>query len=105
MVAACSINECQTQYRMNEELLKICQARGLTEEDLDEFVHDAAASEALPQVNEEASRAKQENLLNDASQKASRINNEGMGSQVKYLVEQHGFDGAKKLLEQDEHKV
>jgi hypothetical protein len=103
MVAACSSNESQTQNRMNEELLKICRARGLTEEDLDEFVHDAAASEALPRVNEEARQSKQENLLSDASQKASRMNNKGVEAQVEYLVEQRGFDGARQLLEQAEH--
>ncbi len=103
MVVACSSNESQTQNRMNEELLKICRARELTEEDLDEFVHDAAASEALPQVNEEARQSKQENLLSDASQKASRINNKGVEAQVEYLVEQRGFDGARQLLEQAEH--
>jgi hypothetical protein len=90
---------------MNEELLKLCQARGFTEEDLDEFVHDAAASEALPRVNEEASQPKQEDLLSAASRKASRLNNEGMAAQVNYLVEQHGFDGAKQLLEQIEHEA
>lgn len=103
MVVACSSNESQTQNRMNEELLTICRARGLTEEDLDEIVHDAAASEALPQVNEEARQSKQENLLSDASQKASRINNKGVEAQVEYLVEQRGFDGARQLLEQAEH--
>ena len=103
MVVACSSNESQTQNRMNEELLTICRARGLTEEDLDEFVHDAAASEALPRVNEEARQSKQENLLSDASQKASRINNKGVEAQVEYLVEQRGFDGARQLLEQAEH--
>ena len=66
---------------MNEELLKICRARGLTEEDLDGR-HDAAASEALPQVNEEARQSKQENLLSDVSEKASRINNKGVEAQV-----------------------
>ena len=89
---------------MNDELLKLCQARGLTEEDLDELVHDAAVGGALPQVNEEASKSQQENLLDAASRKASSINNEGMDAQVNYLVEQHGFDGAKQLLEQTEHE-
>ena len=86
---------------MNEELLKICRARGLT--NLDQFVHQARRQRGSSPGQRGGQTVQAENLLSDASQKASRINNKGVEAQVEYLVEQRGFDGARQLLEQAEH--
>lgn len=57
------------------ELLRRAEALGLEPEDLDGLVHDAA------------------------SRTASAVNNDGLGSQIGFLVDHHGVDRARALIE------
>jgi hypothetical protein len=90
---------------MNNELLAICKQRGLTEEDLDELVYEAATAQAIPTVNEAETANGQEDILDDAEKKASRINNGGLDDQVAFLLAQNGFAETRKLLEEVEHEA
>jgi molybdopterin/thiamine biosynthesis adenylyltransferase len=89
---------------MKKDLLDLCRQRGLTEEDLDELVHEAAAQAAMPAVNKETSGTRQEGILDSAEQSASRVNNEGLEAQIDCLIRQYGDQEARKLLEAAEHE-
>ena len=84
---------------MNEALSEICRQRRLTGEDLDELVHEAAAQEVLPRLNEKPDDDIQEAILEEAGKAAAGINNGGVDAQISYLVKQYGFEGAKHLLQ------
>ena len=89
---------------MKKELLELCRQRGLTEEDLDELVHEAAAQAAMPALNKETSGTRQEGVLDSAEQRASRINNEGLEAQIGCLIRRYGAEETRKLLEAAGHK-
>jgi hypothetical protein len=89
---------------MIEELLSLCRQKNLTEEDLDELVHEAAAQRAMPAVNEESRPKGQDQLLDAAEVSASSINNEGLEAQLKFLVQHYGEDEARRLIQELEHE-
>ena len=80
---------------------KECERLKITQEDLDEVIHEAAqaGNGRLNQVSEEK---QQERLITTAEEQAARANNGGRTSQLIYLLEAYGEAGAVKAL-QDRH--
>ena len=80
---------------------KECERLKITQEDLDEVIHEAAqaGNRRLNQVSEEK---QQERLITTAEEQAARANNGGRTSQLIYLLEAYGEAGAVKAL-QDRH--
>lgn len=72
--------------------------RGLTEQDLDDLVHDCADHLASEAVNTDPRELPIDQLQDEHygtwSQKASEINNSGMRAQVSWLVEHLGLEQA-----------
>lgn len=56
------------------------------EDALDELVCEAVQEKGIPALNHAAAAADQDSLLDDADAQASRINNEGIEAQLKYLL-------------------
>ena len=91
-------------HDLKEALARIekeCERLKITQEDLDEVIHEAAqaGNRRLNQVSEET---QQERLITTAEEQAARINNGGRTSQLIYLLEAYGEAGAVKAL-QDRH--
>ena len=82
---------------------KECERLKITQEDLDEVIHEAAqaGNRRLNQVSEEK---QQERLITTAEEQAARVNNGGRTSQLIYLLEAYGEAGAVKAL-QDRHET
>ena len=93
-------------HDLKEALARIekeCERLKITQEDLDEVVHEAAqtGNRRLNQVSEEK---QQERLITTAEEQAARVNNGGRASQLVYLLEAYGEAGAVKAL-QDRHET
>ena len=91
-------------HDLKEALARIekeCERLKITQEDLDEVIHEAAqaSNRRLNQVSEEK---QQERLITTAEEQAARVNNGGRTSQLIYLLEAYGEAGAVKAL-QDRH--
>ena len=82
---------------------KECERLKITQEDLDEVIHEAAqaGNGRLNQVSEEN---QQERLITTAEEQAARVNNGGRASQLVHLLEAYGEAGAVKAL-QDRHET
>ena len=76
---------------------KECERLQITQEDLDEVIHEAAqaSNRRLNQVSEEK---QQERLITTAEEQAARVNNGGRASQLVYLLEAYGEAGAVRVL-------
>ena len=93
-------------HDLKEALARIekeCERLKITQEDLDEVIHEAAqaGNRRLNQVSEEK---QQERLITTAEEQAARVNNEGRASQLIYLLEAYGEAGAVNAL-QDRHET
>lgn len=77
---------------------KECERLKITQEDLDEVIHEAAqaGNRRLNQVSEEE---QQERLITTAEEQAARVNNGGRASQLVYLLEAYGEAGAVRALQ------
>jgi hypothetical protein len=81
--------------RLKEALVRIrkaCKRLRITQEDLDELVHEAA-QEANTRLNQTADEKRQERLISSAEQHAASVNNGGRASQLAYLLEVYGEGG------------
>jgi hypothetical protein len=88
-------------HDLKEALARIekeCERLKITQEDLDEVVHEAAqtGNRRLNQVSEEK---QQERLITTAEEQAARVNNGGRASQLVYLLEAYGEAGAVQALQ------
>lgn len=70
--------------------------------DLDEHVHEAAQAAIQDSLNALDGEDEQEDLITDAESTASNINNEGFESQLRYLIEQNGFEETLRVLRDDD---
>ena len=81
--------------RLAEALVRIkkeCKKLRITQEDLDELVHEAAQRDNK-RVNQTSDAKRQERLITSAEQHAARVNNGGRASQLVYLLEVYGEVG------------
>jgi hypothetical protein len=93
-------------HDLKEALARIekeCERLKITQEDLDEVIHEAAqaGNRRLNQVSEEK---QQERLITTAEEQAARVNNGGRASQLIYLLEAYGEAGTVNAL-QDRHET
>lgn len=65
---------------------------GLTDDSLDDWVHDVAQELALDELNELDGEDEQESLLRSVEHTASDINNGGLAEQLSYLARAFGDD-------------
>jgi hypothetical protein len=70
-------------------LEKECEHNQITQEELDEAVHEAAQTNNA-QLNQMAEVRQQEQLISTAEQQAAQINNGGRPCQLAYLFEVYG---------------
>jgi hypothetical protein len=81
---------------------KALSAQGKQASDLDELVHEAACHLGGADVNtEESSEDEQEAVLNEHSQSAANVNNEGIQAQLEYLISFYGEAEARLVLEKE----
>jgi len=81
--------------RLKEALARIekeCKRLRITQEDLDEQVHEAAQGDNT-RLNQMSDAKRQDRLITSAEQHAARINNGGRASQLVYLLEAYGEAG------------
>ncbi len=81
--------------RLKEALARIrkeCKRLRITQEDLDEVVHEAA-QEDNTRLNQTSDARRQERLITSAEQHAASVNNGGRASQLAYLLKVYGEAG------------
>ncbi len=81
------------------QLVIWCRQHGLSETDLDDLVHDAVASEKMPEINETPNASAQESILGSAEAQGATINNQGLEEQIAFLVRCNGLQEAKLRIE------
>ena len=69
-----------------EALVTWWKNNDLDEDELDEFVYEAVQEHGIPELNEQSSKDDQEAHLDDREKQASKINNEGIEAQLRYLL-------------------
>jgi hypothetical protein len=75
--------------------------RGLTEQDLDEPVHDLVQELGLGELNSIEDEDEQEGHISAGERFASRINNGGLERQVAFLLQHNGgLEGVRQLFRQ-----
>jgi hypothetical protein len=75
----------------------VAMLEGADDSLLDEAVIDAKCEEACEESNQ-CSEDQADNLIEDGSRSASEINNSGLESQIEYLIEVYGVDGAEEII-------
>ena len=93
-------------HDLKEALARIekeCERLKITQEDLDEVIHEAAQTGNL-RLNQVSEEKQQERLITTAEEQAARVNNGGRASQLIYLLEAYGEAGAVNAL-QDRHET
>lgn len=82
-------------------LVAVAHSLGLSEEDLDDHVYDVFDHKAAADWNEGVGEDSPEgcfDLHDDYSKTASEINNGGLESQLRCLLDFHGTEATEKLL-------
>jgi hypothetical protein len=69
-----------------EGLVEWWKTNDLGEDDLDELVYETVQQRGLPELNTLDSEEDQESHIEDRESQASRINNEGIEAQLRYLL-------------------
>ncbi len=81
-----------------DRLETFCHNHRVTCEDLDELVHEVASRQASKANNRRENASQDEETDETFSEHASRINNEGLSSQLRFLVENLGETEARRAL-------
>jgi hypothetical protein len=92
--------------RLKEALVRIkkeCKRLKITQEELDELVHEAAQADNT-RLNGAPEKSQQERLIAAAEEHAARVNNGGRASQLVYLLEVYREAGVLEAL-RDRHKA
>ena len=76
---------------------KECERLQITQEDLDEAIHEAAQA-GNARLSQASDEKQQERLITTAEEQAARVNNGGRASQLVYLLEAYGEAGAVRVL-------
>jgi len=77
---------------------KECERLKITQEDLDEVIHEAAQAGNL-RLNQVSEEKQQGHLITTAEEQAARVNNGGRASQLIYLLEAYGEAGAVNAMQ------
>lgn len=86
-------------YWEERSILNWLRGRQVEPEALDDLVHDLAGEEGSEAIREVEDLATQETLLAEFQKKGSDINNGGLAAQAAYILQQLGFDQARKEIE------
>lgn len=96
-----------TAHLTDAEIDEITREFSLTEDDLDELVHDACSNTASNKVNGDRDGLDfwdaYDQFHDDAEQRASNINNSGTSGQLRFLAAFYGTTQALRSLLQDRH--
>jgi hypothetical protein len=87
-------------HDLKEALARIekeCERLKITQEDLDEVIHEAAQA-GNTRLSQASDQKQQERLITTAEEQAARVNNGGRASQLVYLLEAYGEAGAVRAL-------
>jgi hypothetical protein len=79
-------------------LLELCERHGIEDLDVDPLVHDMVQEKGLDKLNEAQEDEAQEDLISSGEKFASNINNKGLESQLKFLLENDKFFHIQHLL-------
>ena len=82
----------------------LCRQLKLQASDLDELVYEAAM-QGLARLNEVSTFKAQNAIIEDGEDRASRINNEGLQVQIKFLGDAWGFPEVERQIKNLKHEA
>jgi polyhydroxyalkanoate synthesis regulator phasin len=81
-----------------ERLVRLANELSLPDEALDDAVHDCAQDETLGELNGTDAKDVQEDLIGSSEERASKINNGGIKSQIEYLLQHNDAATVEQLI-------
>jgi polyhydroxyalkanoate synthesis regulator phasin len=81
-----------------ERRVRLANELSLPDEALDDAVHDCAQDETLGELNGTDAKDVQEDLISSSEERASKINNGGIKSQIEYLLQHNDAATVEQLI-------